>query len=98
MYKQLRIISSEALGVEIEAILKNHNIKEYFVIEDIKSVWGERIKHLNNHIWPGADQVRIVVVSSEESEELLDDLKELKNNIKETLKMRIIVTTIDEII
>jgi broad-specificity NMP kinase len=97
MYKQFRIISSEALGKEIDEIFEELGIKEYF-IADWKSSWGENLKHMNNHIWPGMDEIRIVVVSKCDYEILYKRLKDFKSKIKDALKLRIIITTIDEII
>lgn len=97
MYKQFKIISSEALGKEIDVLLEELGIIEYFVT-DLKSSWGENLKHMNNHIWPGMDEIRIVVVPRVEYEALDKRLKDFKSKIKDALKIRIIVTTIDEII
>lgn len=98
MYKQLRIISSETLGEEIDEVLKEQGITEYYLMDDIKSMWGDKIRHLNTHTWPGVDQVRIVVVKTEEAPKLIEVFKDLKGKIKDTIKLRIIVTTINEII
>ena len=97
MYKQFRIISSEALGKEIDEIFEELGIEEYF-IADLKSSWGESLKHMNNHIWPGMDEIRIVVVPVLEYEILYNRLKDFKKKIKDALKLRIMITTIDEII
>ncbi len=98
MYKQFRIISSETLGEELDEILKEQGITEYYLMDDIKSMWGESVRHMNTHTWPGIDQVRIVVVKSEEAPKLIEVFKDLKSKIKETIKLRVIVTTINEII
>ncbi len=98
MYKQFRIISSETLGEELDEVLKKQGIAEYYLMDDIKSMWGENVKHMNTHTWPGIDQVRIVVVKTEEAPELIEVFRDLKGKIKDTIKLRVIVTTINEII
>lgn len=98
MYKQFRIISSEVLGKEIDILLKELGIEEYIIMSDIKGNWGEKIKHMNSHIWPGIDEVRIVIVPKVEAEKLGNTLKDLKSRIKESLMLRVIITNIDEII
>lgn len=98
MYKQFRIISSEALGEEIDIILEELEIKEYFIVPDIKSKWDVKIKHMNNHIWPGVDEERIVILPIPQHKTLEDKLRELRTKVKEAVKLRVIITSIDDII
>lgn len=98
MYKQFRIISSEVLGKEIDILLKELGIEEYIIMTDIKGNWGDKIKHMNNHIWPGIDEVRIVIVPKTEAHILSEALKNLKSKIKESLMLRVIITNIEDII
>lgn len=82
MYKSIRIIYDSGIEERIEALLKARDVKKYIKVPNIHGVWGEKLKHMNTHVWPGTDSVIMVIVDNSIANNLSEDLKMLKENLR----------------
>jgi len=101
MYKSIRIIYDSGIEERMDNLLKARDVKKYIKVPNIHGVWGETLKHMNTHVWPGTDSVIMVIVNTETAQKLSDDLKKLKNDLKAddiNAPFVVIFSPIDEII
>lgn len=98
LYKQIRIVYTEAAGDEIIKILDELGIEKYFNLPNLQAKWNKNIRHLGTHIWPGTDSLMTLLVENEKADELKERLRELKSNLKQGIDMYVIISPIEDII
>lgn len=82
MYKDIKIAYEIGIEKEIEAILSKKCIKRYIKIPNIYAMWGEHMKHMNSHVWPGTDSVILLMTTSEDAALIKEELTALKEKLK----------------
>lgn len=82
MYKSIRIIYGSGIEERMDTLLKEREVKKYIKVPNIHGVWGEKVKHMNTHVWPGTDSVIMVIVDMATAKNLSEDLKKLKEDLK----------------
>lgn len=97
-YKEIKIIYDATLEREIMDILKEFKIEKYLIIPKIRGSWGKLRKHLNDHVWPGTDDILILVLGEDAAEKILKKYIELRNKIDYEITFTIIVTAIEKYI
>jgi hypothetical protein len=97
-YREIKIIYDAAIEREIMKILKEFNVEKYVIVPKIKGSWGKFRKHLDEHVWPGTDDLLILVLDEEESEKILERYRELRARIDYEITFTIIVTVIEKYI
>ncbi len=97
-YKEIKIIFDATLEKEIMEILKEFKIEKYLIIPKIRGSWGKLRKHLDDHVWPGTDDILILVLKEEVAEKILKKYIELKTRIDYEVTFNVIVTAIERYI
>ncbi|TDT69889.1 hypothetical protein EV215_1432 [Hypnocyclicus thermotrophus] len=97
MYKEIRIVYSDAARNEILKIFKEEKIEKYINLEQVQAMWSKNIRHMGTHIWPGTDSIFILLLEKEKAEQLLKKLKEMKKKLIEGVDMFVTVTPVEEI-
>lgn len=97
MYKEIRIVYSDAARNEILKIFEEEKIEKYLNLEQVKAKWSKNIRHMGTHIWPGTDSIFILLLENEKAEQLTEKLKEMKKNLIEGVDMFVIVSPVEEI-
>lgn len=98
MYKQIRIVYTEAAGIELLAILNELGIERYLNMPSVHAKWSKEIRHLGNHIWPGTDSLMTLFLEEDKTKQLKEKLIELKSNLKQGIDMHVIISPIEDII
>lgn len=101
MYKNIRIIYDSGIEERVDNLLLDRGLKRYIKVPNIHGVWGDKMKHMNTHVWPGTDSVIMLIVETEMAEKLSADFKNLKQELKKediNAPFIVIFAPIDEII
>lgn len=101
MYKSIRIIYDSGVEERIDNILQERGLKRYIKVPNIHGVWGDKMKHMNTHVWPGTDSVIMLIVDTDVAKKLSEDFKNLKSDLKKddiNAPFVVIFSPIDEII
>ena len=101
MYKDIKIAYEAGIEKEIEAILSKKCIKRYIKIPNIYAMWGEQMRHMNSHVWPGTDSVILLMTTFEDAEVIREELKILKEKLNKTSTNAPFIATftnIDEVV
>lgn len=98
MYREFRIVYDEFIRDKVVDFLKENGICSYFVIPKLEAEWNEKIKHLNCHIWPGNDEIIIIILENGKSEELIEKLKVFKEGLVKGIGFKVIIAPVQEII
>ena len=64
-------------------------------------MWGEKMRHMNSHVWPGTDSVILLMTTSEDALLIAEGLKDLKEKLnRENINSPFVATftNIDEVI
>jgi hypothetical protein len=70
----------------------------YFDLKKIDELWGKDLKHLDNHIWPGTDSVLLIIEEAEKAKQLIDNLRNYKENMEYEVPFFVIVVNVEEFI
>ncbi len=97
-YKEIKIIYDATLEREIMEILKEFEIEKYLIIPKVRGSWGKQRKHLNDHVWPGTDDILLLILEREISDKILKRYIELREKINYEITFTIIVTAIEKYI
>lgn len=98
MYKEIKIIYSNAVKNELVKLFEKEKIDKYINIDGLETVWGEKVKRLNTHIWPGTDNMMVLIVENLKAEHLLSEIRNIKQNLKDGIELFVLVSPIEEII
>jgi len=98
VFKEIRIIYSSVVKDELINLFEREKIDKYINFEGLETVWGEKVKRLNNHIWPGTDNMLVLIIENAKAQELISKLKIIKENLKDGIELFILVSPIEEII
>ena len=101
MYKDIKIAYEAGIEKDIEAILSKKCIKRYIKIPNIYAMWGEKMRHMNSHVWPGTDSIILLMTTSEDALLIAEGLKDLKEKLnRENINSPFVATftNIDEVI
>jgi hypothetical protein len=94
-YKEITVVFSGAL----ERILVNElnvlKVVKYTIISGVKVSWTESVKHLNTHVWPGTDDVLVIVMEEDKVGDLIEVLEILKENLDYDTKFTISVKSLE---
>ena len=80
-YKELRLLFDGSLEEIILVELKNSDVIKFAIIPKLKVSWKKGIKHLNTHVWPGEDELLLVIVEKERCYELVEKFVSLKERL-----------------
>ncbi len=97
-YKEIKIIYDATLEREIMEILKEFEIEKYLIITKVRGSWGKQRKHLNDHVWPGTDDILLLILEGETAEKILKRYIELRGKINYEITFTIIVTAVEKYI
>ncbi|MFW6137921.1 MAG: PG0541 family transporter-associated protein [Spirochaetota bacterium] len=70
------VIYDRAIDEEVEEVLQKLEIKYYTKWKDVAGV-GRNDPHLGDHVWPGLNNILMVVVESAKKQELLSSVEGL---------------------
>jgi hypothetical protein len=71
------VIHDRAIDEEISELLSALELEYYTKWKDVVGV-GEKDPHLGDHVWPGLNNVTMVVVEEQKKEKLLKSVKALQ--------------------
>jgi len=96
-YKELRVLFDGSLEEVILEELKNSDVIKYAIIPKLKVSWQKGIKHLNTHVWPGEDEVLLVIAEKERCYELVEKFASLKERLDYNITFDISVRALEYI-
>lgn len=98
MYKSIRIIYDSAIKGDVLKIVNKNGIDKCIEYPNLKGEWGTKLKHLDNHIWPGTDSALLIVEEAEKAKKLIDALRNYKENMEYEVPFFVIVVNVEEFI
>ncbi len=98
MYKSIRIIYDSAIRCDVIKIVKGNGIQKCIEYPNLKGEWGKDLKHLDNHIWPGTDSVLLIIEEAEKAKQLIDNLRNYKENMEYEVPFFVVVVNVEEFI
>ena len=78
--KLLLIAYGEALEEEVKDILNQQGVQGYTQWKKVYGKGNASGPHLGTHVWPKANNVLAIAVEDTTASELMDKIRELKNN------------------
>ena len=75
----LYIIHDRAIDEEVNDVLKESDISCYTKWKDVVGK-GTHDPHMGDHVWPGLNNVTMVIIKSSEMNSLMDKIKALQSN------------------
>ncbi|HAS79520.1 MAG TPA: hypothetical protein DCR90_01260 [Fusobacteriaceae bacterium] len=96
-YKELRVLFDGSLEEIILDTLKDSDVIKYAIIPKLKVSWQKGIKHLNTHVWPGEDEVLLVIVEKKRCYELVENFSKLKESLDYNITFDISVRALEYI-
>ncbi|MGY0394267.1 MULTISPECIES: PG0541 family transporter-associated protein [unclassified Fusobacterium] len=88
-YKMMMVYINESHKVMLEDFLEEIHFHLYTVQRKAESVWNEKIKHKNTHIWPGTDCIFLLSLPGEKVEHMLKMLKTFRASLPYEIVMAI---------
>ena len=96
--KEIKIFFDSYFLEKVLEEVKEYGVQKYMLIPKIFSDWGEKLKHFDNHLWPGTDSMIIIYVADEQSSEIMRAIKAIKSDVGEMISIGAVVSNIDEIL
>ena len=90
--KEIKIFFDSYFLEKVLEEVKEYGVRKYMLIPKMFSDWGEKLKHFDNHLWPGTDSMIIIYVADEQSSEIMRAIKAIKSDVIFTLFVRIKLT------
>ena len=95
--KQVEIIFNSAIEMELQACLKQKDITAFTKFEHVLGVGTHSEPHMGSHVWPGENNVLLIVSEDENVPKILECVGNLKKKkLKEGIKA--FVLPIEEVI
>ncbi len=90
------IIHDRAIDEEMGDLLKTLELKYYTKWKDVVGV-GEKDPHLGDHVWPGLNNVTMVIIDEDNKGELFNSVKSLQATFPSVGLRAFAVPVLDEI-
>lgn len=90
------IIHDRAIDEEMGDLLEALEIKYYTKWKDVVGV-GEKDPHLGDHVWPGLNNITMVIIDEDNKEELFNSVKSLQAAFPSVGLRAFAVPVLDEI-
>ena len=58
--KEIKIFFDSYFLEKVLEEVKEYGVRKYMLIPKMFSDWGEKLKHFDNHLWPGTDSMIII--------------------------------------
>lgn len=88
-YKMLLIYINESHKQLLEKFFEEIRFYYYTVQKKVESVWSEKLKHKNTHIWPGTDCLFMLTLREDKIDDFLVKLKTFRASLPYQLVMSV---------
>ncbi len=90
------IIHDRAIDEEVSDVLEESGLDHYTKWKDVVGS-GTHDPHLGDHVWPGLNNVTMVIIDSEKKDRLIGNIKALQSNFP-SVSLRAFVTPVIDMI
>jgi hypothetical protein len=90
------IIHDRAIDEEVNDVLSDSEIEYYTKWKDVLGN-GSHDPHLGDHVWPGLNNVTLVIIEKSQKDELIDRIKALQENFP-AVSLRAFVTPVVDMV
>lgn len=96
--KEIKIFFDSYFLDRVVEEVREYGVNKYMLVPKMFGDWGEKIKHFDNHLWPGTDSMIIIYANNEQSLEIMEAIKIIKRDVGEMISVGAVITNVDEIL
>lgn len=96
--KEIKILFASYLLDTVVSEIKEYGVERYLVVGKLTGEWGPKLKHFDNHVWPGTDSMVLIIVEDDVAREILEGLRQIRKDLGATLTLGAIVTDVHDIL
>ncbi len=96
--KEIRIFFDSYFVDKIQEEIKEYGIKKYMMVPRMFSEWSDKLKHFDNHLWPGTDSMIIIFVPDEQAEEIMNSIRIIRNDAGDRISMGAVLSDVHEVL